>query len=61
MPVGFQYVTLLNPIRHFLVVVRGVFLKGAGFAVLWPEIATLAAMGATVLFVAARRFHKTIR
>ena len=49
----------INPIRHFLVVVRGIFLKGAGFDVLWPQIATLAAMGATILSLAASRFRKT--
>ncbi len=59
MPTFFQYVTLLNPLRHFLEVVRGIFLKGAGLDVLWPQIATLAAMGMTILFVAAKRFRKT--
>jgi ABC-2 type transport system permease protein len=61
MPVIFQYLTLLNPIRHFLVVVRGIFLKGAGFAVLWPQIATLAVMGTAILWFATTRFHKTTR
>ena len=59
MPVVFQYLSLANPIRHFLVVVRGVFLKGVGFGVLWPEIATLAVMGGAILVVAAARFRKT--
>jgi ABC-2 type transport system permease protein len=59
MPVVFQYVTLLNPLRHFLVVVRGIFLKGAGIAVLWPQLLALAGMGTTLLFVAASRFRKT--
>ncbi|MBI4542752.1 MAG: ABC transporter permease [Gemmatimonadetes bacterium] len=59
MPTLFQYLTLLNPIRHYLVIVRGVFLKGAGFAVLWPEIAVLLAMGLVVLSVATSRFRKT--
>jgi len=59
MPVVFQYLTLLNPMRHFLVVVRGIFLKGAGIAVLWPQLLALAVMGTTLLFVAASRFRKT--
>jgi ABC-2 type transport system permease protein len=59
MPLVFQWVSALNPIRHFLVVVRGIFLKGAGFDVLWPQIATLAVMGATILSLAASRFRKT--
>jgi len=39
--------------------VRGIFLKGAGLDVLWPQIAALAVMGVTILFVAAKRFRKT--
>lgn len=59
MPEFFQYVTLLNPIRHFLVVVRGVFLKGAGLEVLWPQITILAVMGVSVLAFATTKFKKT--
>ena len=55
----FQYVTLLNPIRHFLVIVRGIFLKGAGWDALWPQITTLAVMGVVVLWFATTRFRKT--
>ncbi|MBI1722272.1 MAG: ABC transporter permease, partial [Gemmatimonadetes bacterium] len=55
----FRWVTLLNPIRHYLVVVRGIFLKGAGWDALWPQIVTLAAMGTVVLWFATTRFHKT--
>ena len=59
MPSFVQTLTLLNPIRHYLVVVRGVFLKGAGFDVLWPQILVLAVMGFTVLPIAAKRLRKT--
>jgi len=59
MPVVFQYLTLLNPMRHFLVVVRGIFLKGAGIAVLWPQLLALAVMGPGLLALAVTRFHKT--
>jgi len=59
MPTFFQYVTLFNPLRHFLTIVRGIFLKGAGIDVLWPQILTLAGMGTTILLVAASRFRKT--
>lgn len=55
----FRYLTLLNPIRHYLIVVRGIFLKGAGWSALWPQLATLAVMGVTVLWFATTRFHKT--
>ena len=61
MPVAFQYLTLLNPLRHYLEIVRAVFLKGAGFQALWPQLLALAAMGATVVWLSAARFHKTVR
>ncbi len=59
MPKLLQYLTLLDPIRHFLEVVRGVFLRGAGWTVLWPQIAVLLAMGLAVLTFATTRFRKT--
>ncbi len=37
-----QWLTLLNPLRDFLVVIRAVFLKGVGFAVLWPDLTAMA-------------------
>jgi ABC-2 type transport system permease protein len=45
--------------RHFLVVVRGIFLRGAGWEVLKPQIITLYAMGITLLAFATTRFRKT--
>jgi drug efflux transport system permease protein len=61
MPLAIQYVTLLDPIRHFLVIVRGVFLRGAGWRILYPQILTLLGMGVVVLWVATTRFRKTTR
>jgi ABC-2 type transport system permease protein len=60
MPVVVQWLTYLNPLRYFLTIVRAIFLKGVGVAVLWPEIAALAVMGVATLWLAARRFHKTL-
>jgi ABC-2 type transport system permease protein len=60
MPVLFQWLTLANPLRHFLEIVRGIFLKGAGLDVLWPQYLALLVMGAGVLLFASTRFHKTI-
>jgi ABC-2 type transport system permease protein len=59
MPHWVQYVTLLDPIRHYLVVVRGVFLRGAGWGVLAPQLLALAAFGVVVLGFATTRFRKT--
>jgi ABC-2 type transport system permease protein len=60
MPGGFQAVTLINPIRFFLEVVRGIFLKGAGLASLWPQLITLFIMGIVALGFATKRFRKRI-
>ncbi len=57
MPRGFQEITLLNPLRHYLEIVRGVFLKGAGFEALWTQLLALLAMGVGLLWIAARRFR----
>jgi len=60
MPEVVQGLTYLNPLRYFLVVVRGIFLKGVGPEILWPEMLALAALGLFMLWFAARRFQKTL-
>lgn len=60
MPRVVQWLDVLNPLVYFLVIVRGIFLKGLGINVLWPQIAALGAMGTATLWLAARRFHKTL-
>jgi ABC-2 type transport system permease protein len=59
MPTVFQWITLANPIRHFLEIVRPVFLKGSGIADLWPQYLWLLALAATALLTARWRFGKT--
>ena len=59
MPPFFQWLSLLNPLRHYLELVRAIFLKGAGVAVLWPQLLALATMGTVLLAFAVGRFHKT--
>jgi len=58
MPVFFQWLTLLNPMRHYLEIVRGIFLKGSGLDLLWPQFLSLAGMGVAVLGLAAHRFRR---
>jgi ABC-2 type transport system permease protein len=60
MPVAVQYLTYLNPIRYFIEIVRGIFLKGAGVDVLWPQMAAMAVYGITVLSLSAMRFQKKL-
>jgi ABC-2 type transport system permease protein len=60
MPEVVQWLTYLNPIRYFLEIVRGIFLKGAGVSVLWPQMTCLAVYGVLVLGLSALRFHKKL-
>ncbi len=60
MPPAVQWLTYLNPLRYFLVILRGVFLKGVGLSVLWPQMAALGLLGAALLALAASRFRKTL-
>jgi ABC-2 type transport system permease protein len=60
MPVFFQWVTLINPLRHFLVIIRGIFLKGMGLDTLWPQELALLALGLAFLAFSAMRFRKKI-
>lgn len=60
MPLFFQKLTLVNPLRHFLEVVRGIFLKGLGVRELWPQFAFLAFMAAGGVWAATRRFKATL-
>jgi ABC-2 type transport system permease protein len=60
MPLVVQWVTYLNPLRYFMDIVRGVFLKGIGIEILWPQLAALAVMGVAILVFSALRFHKRL-
>jgi len=60
MPQWMQYFTYAVPLRYFLVVLRGAYLKGVGFEVLWPQMAAMAGLGFSLLTIAILRFHKAL-
>jgi len=60
MPEVVQWLTYLNPLRYFLVIIRGIFLKGVGLRILWPQLVALAVLGCTTLWLASQRFRKTL-
>jgi ABC-2 type transport system permease protein len=60
MPMIIRCFTYLNPLRYFLVIIRGVFLKGVGMNVLWPQFLELALLGAIVFTGAVRLFRKRL-
>jgi ABC-2 type transport system permease protein len=60
MPRSLQWLTYLNPPRYFQDVLRSVYLKGAGFDVLWPQMAAMAVLGLIMLMVSVFRFQKSL-
>ena len=60
MPPAVQYFSYLNPLRYFMEIVRGIFLKGVGVSVLWPQMLCLFVYGSTILLFSAARFRKTL-
>lgn len=60
MPVFFQWVSYAIPVRYYANVIRGIFLKGSGLDVLWPDALTLAVVGSALLVLASLRFRKSL-
>jgi len=60
MPRPMQWVSVALPLTHYLTVLRGVLLKGVGFALLWQEAAILCLMATVILALSVARFSKTI-
>src|SRR5215470_10167130 len=60
MPPWLQYCTYLSPLRYFLVVLRGSYLKGVGMNVLWPQMLAMGALGFALLMMSVLRFHKAL-
>jgi len=60
MPLFLQRLTYVDPVTYAMVVLRGVFLKGVGLEVLWPDIAAMSGLGAFLLSVSVLRFHKSL-
>ncbi|MEW6570483.1 MAG: ABC transporter permease [Nitrospirota bacterium] len=60
MPEIIQYGTYLDPLRYFLVIIRGIFLKGIGIDILWPQILSLLALGILVMTLSSMRFKKRL-
>jgi len=60
MPAFFQHLSLLNPIRYFMELVRAIFLKGQGVGEMWLHFVVLAAMAVLSLLAAGSRFKKSL-
>lgn len=60
MPEGVQWLTYLNPLRYFIEILRGIFLKGTGVEVLWPQLGMMGVLGVAILLASAARFRKRV-
>ena len=60
MPRWVQILTYANPLRYFMAIVRGVFLRGATFVDVIPQLVPLAILGIGMFSFAVLRFHKTV-
>ncbi|MFN7955951.1 MAG: ABC transporter permease [bacterium] len=60
MPHPIQLATYAVPLRYYAIIVRGVFLKGAGFATLWPQALVLVCFATAAITLAALRFRKSL-
>jgi ABC-2 type transport system permease protein len=60
MPKIIQYVSYLIPLRYFMTIIRGIILKGIGFAELWRETVLLLIMGIGILYLSSLRFHRRL-
>jgi ABC-2 type transport system permease protein len=60
MPESVRWVTYVIPLRHFLIAIRAIFLKGATMSDLWRETAWLAGTGLLVFLLSAMRFRKRL-
>jgi ABC-2 type transport system permease protein len=57
MPVFFQYLSWLNPLRHYVAIIRGILLKGVGLEVLFPHAIALALFAVILLTISSNKFR----
>jgi ABC-2 type transport system permease protein len=60
MPHWMQLFSYVIPLRYFLIVIRGTYLKGVGVDILWPQMAAMAGLGVALLTLSILRFHKAL-
>ncbi|MDD5538408.1 MAG: ABC transporter permease [Candidatus Omnitrophica bacterium] len=58
MPQAIQVFTYLNPLRYFMVIIRGIFLKGVGITILWQQMVPLLFIGLCVIVLSTLQFKK---
>jgi len=59
-PLVMRWIAYINPLTYFLVIVRGIFLKGVGITILWPQLLFLAITGPILLGISVKRFYRQL-
>jgi ABC-2 type transport system permease protein len=60
MPTFFQTLSLFNPLRHYIAIVRGILLKGVGLEALWIHALVLAGFAIVLLAISTNRFRNQV-
>jgi ABC-2 type transport system permease protein len=60
MPTIIQYVSYVIPLRYYFIIVRGLYLKGVGLDILWPQALALFTFGSIILSMSVMRFQKRL-
>ena len=60
MPIWLQWIAYLNPMTHYLSLSLGIFLKGVGLDVVWPHVIALSGFTILILWLALRRFRRSL-
>ncbi len=60
MPRVIQYLVYLLPLKYYLEIIRGIFLRGVGIAVLWPQALALSILGGILITASTLRFTKKV-
>lgn len=60
MPIALRFISNFIPATHFLIIIRGIYLKDVGLHVLWPRVLIMALFSVVLLLLAARRFKKRL-
>lgn len=60
MPTFFRYLSLLNPLRHYIAILRGIMLKGVGLEALWMHVLALATFAIVLISVSSYYFRKQL-
>lgn len=60
MPKIIQWLTIINPLRYFMVIIRSIFLKGVGIEVIWTQLLPLLVIGFFVISLSVLKFRKSL-